>query len=298
MSLKRFKILLVTCMMFTKPALAEEVDQCPFVLGESVEAVSRARLQEFANTFPLKKSQFEPTAKFKARQERSVKNAIPSFVILPTETLRDELYYNADEEYFFYTDQFFSGGKYVPYRPVGELFNVDEESEPHLQGIAHSVFIERKVTSDFFLVPRVTYNNIKIYGEHIFDNHDTIKTRNGKRYSVDRYYGYEPVDILEDETCCIKLKLFRPFHILPYDINDAEKFYNGVQTFTAVDMKSPVIFSEVETWPANSDFREDRTINNILIKADIICSSLVDHHGKVAQVLTPMIGYVEYEDYR
>jgi hypothetical protein len=25
---------------------------------------------------------------------------------------------------------------------------------------------------------------------------------------------------------------------------------------------------------------------------------LVDHHGKVAQVLTPMIGYVEYEDYR
>ena len=39
-------------------------------------------------------------------------------------------------------------------------------------------------------------------------------------------------------------------------------------------------------------------INNILIKADIICSSLVDHHGKVAQVLTPMIGYVEYEDYR
>ncbi len=118
MSLKRFKILLVTCMMFTKPALAEEVDQCPFVLGESVEAVSRARLQEFANTFPLKKSQFEPTAKFKARQERSVKNAIPSFAILPTETLRDELYYNADEEYFFYTDQFFSGGKYVPYRPV------------------------------------------------------------------------------------------------------------------------------------------------------------------------------------
>jgi len=83
---------------------------------------------------------------------------------------------------------------------------------------------------------------------------------------------------------------------LPYDINDAEKFYNGVQTFTAVDMKSPVIFSEVETRPANSDFREDRTINNILIRADIICSSLVDHHGKVAQVLTPMIGYVEYED--
>jgi hypothetical protein len=225
-----------------------------------------------------------------------VKNAIPSFAILPTETLRDELYYNADEEYFFYTDQFFSGGKYVPSDPVGELFNVDEESEPHLQGIAHSVFIERKVTSDFFLVPRVTYNNIKIYGEHIFDNHDTIKTRNGKRYSVDRYYGYEPVDILEDET--FFTKLFRPFHILPYDINDAEKFYNGVQTFTAVDMKSPVIFSEVKTWPANSDFREDRTINNILIKADIICSSLVDHHGKVAQVLTPMIGYVEYEDYR
>ena len=283
-------------MMFTKPALAEEVDQCPFVLGESVEAVSRARLQEFANTFPIKKSQFEPTAKFKARQERSVKNAIPYFAILPTEMRRERLYYNADEEYFFYTDYFFSGGKYVPYRPVGELFNVDEESEPHLQGIAHSVFIERKVTSDFFLVPRVTYNNIKIYGEHIFDNHDTIKTRNGKRYSVDRYYGYEPVDILEDETS--STNRFRPFHILPYDINDAEKFYNGVQTFTAVDMKSPVIFSEVKTWPANSDFREDRTINNILIKADIICSSLVDHHGKVAQVLTPMIGYVEYEDYR
>ena len=73
MSLKSFKILLVTCMTFTKPALAEEVDQCPFVLGESVEAVSRARLQEFANNFPIKKSQFEPTAKFKARQESSVK---------------------------------------------------------------------------------------------------------------------------------------------------------------------------------------------------------------------------------
>ena len=88
-------------MMFTKPALAEEVDQCPFVLGESVEAVSRARLQEFANTFPLKKSQFEPTEKFKARQERSVKDAIPSFAILPTKTEREELIYNADKEYFF-----------------------------------------------------------------------------------------------------------------------------------------------------------------------------------------------------
>ena len=101
MSLKSFKILLVTCMMFTKPALAEEVDQCPFVLGESVEAVSRSKLQEFANNFPTKKSQFEPTAKFEARQESSVKNAIPSFAILPTETLRDLLYNNADKEYFF-----------------------------------------------------------------------------------------------------------------------------------------------------------------------------------------------------
>jgi hypothetical protein len=76
MPLKSFKILLVTCIIFTKPALAEEVDQCPFALGESVEAVSRASLQEFANNFPLKTSQFEPIEKFKARQERSVKNAI------------------------------------------------------------------------------------------------------------------------------------------------------------------------------------------------------------------------------
>ena len=30
-----------------------------------------------------------------------MKNAIPSFAILPTETDRDSLYYNADEEYFF-----------------------------------------------------------------------------------------------------------------------------------------------------------------------------------------------------
>ena len=63
-------------------------------------------------------------------------------------------------------------------------------------------------------------------------------------------------------------------------------------------MKSPVIFSEVKTLPADSDVREDRTINNILIRADIIRSSLVDHHGKVAQVLTPMIGYIEYEVHR
>ena len=76
MPLKSFKILLVTCMIFTKPALAEKVDQCPFALGESVEAVSRVSLQELANTFPLKTSQFEPIEKFKARQERSVKNAI------------------------------------------------------------------------------------------------------------------------------------------------------------------------------------------------------------------------------
>lgn len=101
MSLKSFKILLVTCMMFTKPALAEEVDQCPFVLGESVEAVSRSKIRELANNFPLKKSQFEPTEKFKARQERSVKNAIPPFAILPTKTEREELIYNADKEYFF-----------------------------------------------------------------------------------------------------------------------------------------------------------------------------------------------------
>ena len=101
MSLKSFKILLVSCLMFTKPALAEEVDQCPFALEESVEAVSRSKLQEFANNFPLKKSQFELTAKFEARQESSVRNAIPSFAILPTEMDRDLLYYNADEKYFF-----------------------------------------------------------------------------------------------------------------------------------------------------------------------------------------------------
>ena len=294
MSLKSFKILLVTCMVFIKPALAEEVDQCPFVLGESVEAVSRARLQELANNFPIKKSQFEPTEKFKARQERSVKDAIPSFAILPTETDRESLFYNADKEYFFYTDYFFSSARYVFDGPVGELFNVDEDSVRYLQGISHLVFGERKVTSDFFLVPRVTYNNIKIYGEHIFVDYDTYKIRNGKDYSVERYYGYEPVDVFEYET--FGNKWFRPFHILPYDINEAEKFYNGVQTFTAVDMKSPVIFSEVKTLPANSDVREDRTVNNILIRADIICSSLVDHHGKVAQILTPMIGYIEYED--
>ena len=177
---------------------------------------------------------------------------------------------------------------------VGKLFNVDEDSVRYLQGISHLVFGERKVTSDFFLVPRVTYNNIKIYGEHIFDDYDTYKIRNGKDYSVERYYGYEPVDVFEYET--FGNKWFRPFHILPYDINEAEKFYNGVQTFTAVNMKSPVIFSEVKTLPANSDVREDRTVNNIFIRADIICSSLVDHHGKVAQILTPMIGYIEYED--
>ena len=102
MSLKSFKILLVTCMMFTKPALTEKVDQCPFVLGESVEAVSRSKIRELANNFPLKKSQFEPTEKFKARQKCSVKNAIPSFAILPTETNRDQLNYNADKEYFLH----------------------------------------------------------------------------------------------------------------------------------------------------------------------------------------------------
>ena len=182
----------------------------------------------------------------------------------------------------------------MPYDPVGELFNVDEDSEQYLQGISHVVFGERKVTSDFFLAPKVTYNNVKIYGEHIFDDYDTYKTRNGKKYSVERYYGYEPVDFLEEEI--FSTNWFRPFHILPYDINDAEKFYNGVQTFTAVDMKSPVIFLEVKTLRANSDVREDRTINNILIRADIICSSLVDHHGKVAQILTPMTGYIEFED--
>ena len=103
------------------------------------------------------------------------------------------------------------------------------------------------------------------------------------------------------------VKKLDPHSYSTYDLNDgeefdfkefrdAEKFYNGVQTFTAVDMKSHVILSEIETLPAHSDVREDRTINNIFIRADIICSSLVDHHGKVAQILKPMIGYIEYED--
>ena len=182
----------------------------------------------------------------------------------------------------------------MPYDPVGEFFNVDEDSELYLQGISHLVFRERKVTSDFFLVPRVTYNNIKIYGEHIFDDYDIYKRRNGKDYSVERYYGYEPVDILEYEIYGMTKPT--PYHILPYDIHDAEKFYNGVQTFTAVDMKSPVILSGIRTLPANSYVREDRTINNIAIRADIICSSIVDHQGKVAQILAPLIGYIEYED--
>jgi hypothetical protein len=75
-----------------------------------------------------------------------------------------------------------SSAQYSPYHPVGELFNVNEDSESYLQGISHVVFGERKVTSDFFLAPKVTYNNVKIYGEHIFDDYDTYKTRNGKDY--------------------------------------------------------------------------------------------------------------------
>ena len=81
------------------------------------------------------------------------------------------------------------------------------------------VFRERKVASDFFLVPKVTYNNIKIYGKHIFDDYDAYKRRNGKDYSVERYYGYQRADILADETS--STNRFKPFHILPYDITDA-----------------------------------------------------------------------------
>ena len=73
----------------------------------------------------------------------------------------------------FYADYFFSNARYLPYDLVGELFNVDEDSEQYLQGISHVVFGERKVTSDFFLAPKVTYNNVKIYGEHIFDDYDS-----------------------------------------------------------------------------------------------------------------------------
>ena len=85
------------------------------------------------------------------------------------------------------------------------------------------------------------------------------------------------------------------YHILPYDIYNAEKFYNGVQTFTAVDMKLPVIFSDIKTLPADSDVREKRTIDNIAIRDDIICSSLIDNEVKVAQILTPLITHIEYE---
>jgi hypothetical protein len=138
----------------------------------------------------------------------------------------------------------------LPYDLVGELFNVDEDSENDLQGFYHVVFSERHVTSDFILVPEVTYTNITIYGDHVVDDYDTYKRRNGKDYSVQRYYGYETVDILEYEIYGMTKPT--PYHILPYDIHDAEKFYNGVQTFTAVDMKSPVILSGIRTLPANS----------------------------------------------
>ena len=185
MSLKSFKIPLVTCMTSTKPVMAEQVDQCPFILVESVEAVSSSKLHELANNFTPKESQFEPTEKFQARLESSVKNSIPSLAIQPTEVHRDELRYMRTRN-IFYTDYFLSDETIFLDELIAEFFNVEEESGSYLRRIHHEVFSERNVTGDFILVPEMSYNDTTVYGDHVIDYCDIYKRRNGKSYSVER----------------------------------------------------------------------------------------------------------------
>ena len=141
----------------------------------------------------------------------------------------------------------------------------------------------------------MTYSNVIIYGDHVLDD-DTLDLvrRDGGYVKVKKYYGYEPVVTLEAENILGDMGN-QPYHVLAYDINHAEKFFNGAQTYTAADMRSPVVLSGTRTIPATFDLPQERTINNVVIKANIICSSLVDHQGKVAQILTPLVGFMEYE---
>ena len=307
MLLKKFKTVILSSMIFTTPAVAENLDQCPFVVGESFEAISKSNFSELINSFPKEKSQFETTEKFKERQKTYLENSMPPLAILATEMDRDKLRYNADEGYFYYNDYLLSNGRYGPNGDIiTELFNLQDSFEyMDLQGIKHVVLQGRSETGSYeasnasgasISVTEVSYSNVIIYGDHVLDGDtlDLVK-RDGEYVKVQKYYGYEPVVTLEAENILGDM-VNEPYHVLPYDINHAEKFFNGVQTYTAVDMGSPVILSDTQKIPATFDLPEERTLNNVVIKADIICSSLVDHQGKVAQILTPLVGFMEYKN--
>jgi len=307
MLLKKFKTVILSSMIFTTPAVAENLDQCPFVVGESFEAISKSNFSELINSFPKEKSQFETTEKFKERQKTHLESSIPQLAILATEMDRDQLLYNADEEYFYYDDFLLSNGRYTPDGDlIAELFNLESRFDyMDLQGINHIVFNSRTETGSYeasnamgasVTVTEVLYSNVTIYGDHVLDG-DTMQLvkRDGDYVKVQKYYGYEPVVTLEAENFFGDMEN-GPYHVLPYKINNAEKFFNGVQTYTAVDMRSPVILSETEKIPATINVPEERTISNVVIKADIVCSSLVDHQGKVAQILKPLIGFMEYKN--
>lgn len=83
--------------------------------------------------------------------------------------------------------------------------------------------------------------------------------------------------------------------MLPCPIEKAESFYEGAATYTAIKLKEPFFFIDIDNIEATFDLPEERTITNIALRVDIICSAIADSDGKVAQILKPLSEAFNYQ---
>lgn len=275
-------------------------EQCPFVVGESFSYISKSEIKKFLNEYPAEKSQFETTEKFQNRQKAHVEKYMPSTSIVATEMDKRSIKYDADNEVFYYTKWLFSNGRYGPKNDlIADTLGVEDWLDKgNLQGITQRIYDEEQITGGFRAsnsmgasidVVEKTYVNATIVGQHVVDK-DTMEIKKDKW--VLRYYGLGPVEFLESDVSLSEKP--GPVHFLPYGAEKAEQFYNGLKTFTAFVVQPPYVLVDSYIYEATFDLPEERYIQNFAIKADILCSAIVDADNNVAQILTPIDGYLEY----
>lgn len=301
---KYFSIIAVSSLFAS--SITANAGVCPFELNKSFASVDETELRKFVANLPLEKSKFETSEKFIKRQEEYVASFAEGVLIVATKMDKDQIDYVADNEFFYFDDYFFSNGRYGPSTDFkAKIFGLEDKYDAlDLNGIAHRILEDRIVTGSYsastvggasLTVEEVSYTNVIVFGDHVVDkNRSNLVKHNGKYFYEHKYYGYEPVELFEAENILGDLKL-EPYHILPYSIEKAEAFYEGVATFTAIKIKEPFFFVDTETLAATFDLPEERRITNVAIRADIICSALADGDGNVAQILTPLSEAYEYQ---
>lgn len=281
-------------------------NECPLKVGESIANVSIVTIQDLLEVLPISKSEFETQEIFNQKQAAFLaENNLLDVRVFETVADRSRLKYVAEEEVFYFDDYLFSNGYYGPSSDLKtEILELTGRYDyQNAQGISHRVYdnvelLETYVatfgTGAVLEVPKVQYVNVTIFGDHELDEDAlTIDTSSFPMKKIRRYYGYEPVQevLAPDENGKMVNEVL---HSVAVPIEDARTFSEQMQTFTVARLTPPYFATNSYIYEPELSNPEERVISNYAIRADIICSALVNSGGTVASILTPMSGYLEY----